>query len=460
MPEMAKQMKLVGEVRAAADSGTLGALHDFVTQAKPMLQELKSAQADIASLQASTAEVKQFLEIAKAFNQLKASGEISELNAFAAKANPVLNELRAAKPELKAALSDIASVRSSAAEMTQFMALVQQFNQIKASGIMDELRSLSANIQPMLAQLQASKTDMAAAQSAAPGLKLQLQVLEQLLELKRNGSLDEAQKVAIQFAPYIEQLERNRPLINAGLAVSRRHRELKSPVPIRAGAHAGERLTFQIYEEVFMEFCWIPASIEMDEKWYNAPGVLAHTDVQKRLAARFKTAVPSGFWLSRYPCTQLQWEGVLKTNPSYFKGEFRPVESVSWNAAQEFCMNLPVPHGWRYDLPHAEQWIFAALAGASDLQRGVRFYQSGGYTQDYIRCEQRETTEVGRFEDTQNNWGVADILGNVRLLVKEPGKAMGPSYREHYDLQQSHNQNPAKGNDEVGFRLALFQDKP
>jgi len=50
----------------------------------------------------------------------------------------------------------------------------------------------------------------------------------------------------------------------------------------------------------------------------------------------------SAFWMSQFPITQMQWRAVsflddvgqeLKPNPSYFKGDNRPVEQVSWYEA-------------------------------------------------------------------------------------------------------------------------------
>ena len=38
--------------------------------------------------------------------------------------------------------------------------------------------------------------------------------------------------------------------------------------------------------------------------------------------------------------TQKQWENVMGKNPSAFKGEDLPVESVSWNDVQDFINKL------------------------------------------------------------------------------------------------------------------------
>jgi formylglycine-generating enzyme required for sulfatase activity len=45
-------------------------------------------------------------------------------------------------------------------------------------------------------------------------------------------------------------------------------------------------------------------------------------------------------YLDKYEVTQKQWENVISSNPSYFKGPKLPVESVSWNDCQSFLAKL------------------------------------------------------------------------------------------------------------------------
>ncbi len=46
------------------------------------------------------------------------------------------------------------------------------------------------------------------------------------------------------------------------------------------------------------------------------------------------------FFLGKFQVTQAQWQAVMNNNPSYFKGDKRPVERVSWKKAVEFCERL------------------------------------------------------------------------------------------------------------------------
>jgi formylglycine-generating enzyme required for sulfatase activity len=60
---------------------------------------------------------------------------------------------------------------------------------------------------------------------------------------------------------------------------------------------------------------------------------------------RHKVTV-DGFWMGKYEVTQAQYEAVMGTNPSFFKGDNRrPVENISWYDAVEFCNRLSVKAG-------------------------------------------------------------------------------------------------------------------
>ncbi len=84
----------------------------------------------------------------------------------------------------------------------------------------------------------------------------------------------------------------------------------------------------------------------------------------------------SSFFMSKSPITQAQWSAVaqlpasnqasplqLNLDPSHFKGLDRPVESVSWFEAVEFCTRLAKKTGISYRLPSEAEWEYACRGG-------------------------------------------------------------------------------------------------
>src|SRR5579883_881535 len=74
--------------------------------------------------------------------------------------------------------------------------------------------------------------------------------------------------------------------------------------------------------------------------------------------------VADGIWAGKFAVTQNQYQRVMLSNPSAFTGDKRPVDSVSWNDAMEFCRRmteldikkLRLPKGYYYTLPTEDEW--------------------------------------------------------------------------------------------------------
>ena len=119
----------------------------------------------------------------------------------------------------------------------------------------------------------------------------------------------------------------------------------------------------------------------------------------------------SEFAIGRYQVTQAQWEAIMGTNPSNFKGMHLPVEQVSWNEAQEFCQRVSQETGKMYRLPTEAEWEYACRAGSSDiwcfgsdstaLSQYAWFSENAG----------NQTHPVGQLQP--NAWGLFDMHGNV-----------------------------------------------
>ncbi|MEH2234045.1 MAG: SUMF1/EgtB/PvdO family nonheme iron enzyme [Nostoc sp.] len=126
-----------------------------------------------------------------------------------------------------------------------------------------------------------------------------------------------------------------------------------------------------------------------------------------------------GFFMGKYEITQAQYQAIMSHNPSYFKGEKRPVEQVSWDDAVEFCQKLSKKTRKTYRLPSEAEWEYACRAGTK-----TPFYFGEMITKDLVNYNgnfpygsapkgeySNETTNVGKFPP--NSFGLYDMHGNV-----------------------------------------------
>jgi formylglycine-generating enzyme required for sulfatase activity len=146
--------------------------------------------------------------------------------------------------------------------------------------------------------------------------------------------------------------------------------------------------------------------------------------------------VPS-FFIGKYPVTQAQWKIVaslpqvnreLKPDPSHFKGDNRPVESVSWYDTGEFCQRLSQHTNRTYRLPTEAEWEYTCRAGTTTpfhfgktITTDLANYDgtddkdgkwSGSYGRGPKGEYRQETTPVDHF-GLANAFGLCDMHGNV-----------------------------------------------
>ena len=77
----------------------------------------------------------------------------------------------------------------------------------------------------------------------------------------------------------------------------------------------------------------------------------------------------SDFYMGKTEVTQALWKVVMGNNPSYFKGDNLPVESVSWYDVQTFIAELNRLTGRKYRLPTEAEWEYAAGGGSKNRIR-------------------------------------------------------------------------------------------
>ena len=191
-----------------------------------------------------------------------------------------------------------------------------------------------------------------------------------------------------------------------------------------------------------------------------------------------EVTLSKGYWMGKYEVTQAQYEAVMGTNPSKWKGADLPVEMVSWNDAMVFCAKLTeiekaagrLPQGYEYTLPTEAQWEYACRAGTTTA------LNNGKNLSDEWECP--EMDEVGWYYDNSgkkthpvgqklpNAWGLYDMHGNVWewCLDWYPGyegsnrMVRGGSWCNYAKGCRSANRNsnnPSSSHGSLGFRVAL-----
>jgi formylglycine-generating enzyme required for sulfatase activity len=147
----------------------------------------------------------------------------------------------------------------------------------------------------------------------------------------------------------------------------------------------------------------------------------------------------STYYISKYEITQQQWDVVMGDYynlSSHANCQLCPVESVSWDEAQQFTRKLSEVVGKSYRLPTEAEWEYAARGGQSSKHykySGSNNSSKVGWVEDVFITDDVKTRPVGHKEP--NELGIYDMTGNVMELC-------GDWYDSLYYKQKVEN-NPA-----------------
>ncbi len=159
---------------------------------------------------------------------------------------------------------------------------------------------------------------------------------------------------------------------------------------------------------VKLEMVLIPAG----EFLMGSPDSDKDADADEKPQHRVRITKP--FYLGKYLVTQEQWEAVMGSNPSHFKGPKNPVEQVSWDDCQQFLDKLNKRQGnpaGKFVLPTEAQWEYACRAGSKTR---YCFGDDESKLDEYAWYDKNsddKTHPVG--EKKPNAWGLYDMHGNV-----------------------------------------------
>ncbi len=171
------------------------------------------------------------------------------------------------------------------------------------------------------------------------------------------------------------------------------------------------------------------------------------------------------FYIGVFEVTQAQYQAVMGSNPSEYKGDYRPVETVSWDDVRGGTWPSGDPGsgtfmdkmrtlsaGHAFDLPTEAQWEYACRAGTTTaLNSGKNLTNENDcpnmdvvgryfYNQSDGMGAYAEHTTVGNYQ--VNDWGLYDMHGNAREwcldwyadyggTVTDPVGALSGSRRVH-----------------------------
>ena len=142
-----------------------------------------------------------------------------------------------------------------------------------------------------------------------------------------------------------------------------------------------------------------------------------------------RTVTIDALHMGKFEVTQKLYQAIMGENPSKGRGDNRPVESVPWTKAVEFCNALSEKHGYEkcysgsgstltvdfrangFRLPTEAEWEYACRAGTTTSYHFGNSASGLGRYGWYSGNSGGSTHDVGQRE--ANAFGLHDMHGNV-----------------------------------------------
>jgi formylglycine-generating enzyme required for sulfatase activity len=174
---------------------------------------------------------------------------------------------------------------------------------------------------------------------------------------------------------------------------------------ITASAVTGESTTLDIADGISMKFVLIPAG-----KFVMGGSIKEAGRCDDEGPCRIVT-ISKPFYMGIVEVTQQQFEAVMGSNPSKWKGPANPVDVARFSLTQEFCKKASEKTGKRLRLPTEAEWEYACRAGShTRFSFGDDEKEAADYCW-YLANSKKGSNPVG--QKRPNAWGLYDMHGNL-----------------------------------------------